>query len=247
MSDAAFALWVRAGSYCANKATDGFVADDVLSLFTETQQAAAPELVRRRLWSRVRGGFQYHQFDERNLTKARIEADRKRDREKKRRQRATDEASSSAHREGNEHSSANGYPQASKTDDRSTSEAKDQRNGSDVPPGHPRDSPGDSGGSPTGSVSVSVSESVSGSGHVPAAVEPAAPEPQEPPPPACPQHLEDPDPPPCGRCADARRRRARWDAGDAERRRTQPKCPKHRGQPAHNCAGCRADALAGDR
>jgi hypothetical protein len=35
------------------------------------------------------------------------------------------------------------------------------------------------------------------------------------PPPKCPDHLNDPDPPPCGRCADARRRRA-----DAERTAT---------------------------
>ncbi len=36
---------------------------------------------------------------------------------------------------------------------------------------------------------------------------------REPEPPSrCPQHVDDPDPPPCGRCADARRRREAWEA-----------------------------------
>lgn len=66
----------------------------------------------------------------------------------------------------------------------------------------------------------------------------------EPPSPRCEQHLNVDDPPPCGPCADARRARTRWDLADSERRRTQPKCRTHRGQPAHNCGLCRADALA---
>jgi hypothetical protein len=64
-----------------------------------------------------------------------------------------------------------------------------------------------------------------------------------PPSPRCEQHLDVDDPPPCGPCADARRSRARWDIADSERRRTQPQCRTHRGQPAHNCGPCRADAL----
>jgi hypothetical protein len=68
----------------------------------------------------------------------------------------------------------------------------------------------------------------------------------EPPPPRCEEHLEDPDPPACGRCAEARRARTRWDLADAERRRNTPKCRHHRGQPADNCALCRSEALAAE-
>lgn len=67
-----------------------------------------------------------------------------------------------------------------------------------------------------------------------------------PPPDRCPNHLDDPDPPDCGRCAGARKARRRWDIADAERRRNAPPCRTHRGQPAHNCALCRADQLAAE-
>jgi hypothetical protein len=87
MSDAAFALWVRAGSYSVAKLQDGFVPDDALSLFSQTQQDAAGELVRRGLWKRTRGGYRFHQWDHRNLLRARVESDREQWREQKRRQR----------------------------------------------------------------------------------------------------------------------------------------------------------------
>ena len=170
MSDAAFALWVRAGSYSAAKTSDGFVAEDALSLFSATQQEAAQELVQRGLWRRVKGGYRFHQWDHRNLTRARVEADREADRQRKRRDRKT--------------AQQNGKPQ--------------------VEPGIVRpDSIPDSARNPPGvrpvSVSVSVSESVSGSGRG----EPAS---------RCPQHADDPDPPNCGRCADARKTHDRWEA-----------------------------------
>lgn len=63
------------------------------------------------------------------------------------------------------------------------------------------------------------------------------------PPPRCPKHHDDPDPPPCGPCADARRTHDRWERADADRRAHQPTCRKHRGQPAHNCGICRAEKL----
>lgn len=71
-------------------------------------------------------------------------------------------------------------------------------------------------------------------------------QPQGPPDPRCPQHLEDPDPPPCGACGDARRARTRWDIAEAERQRNAPRCRTHRGQPAHNCALCRSEALGAE-
>lgn len=75
--------------------------------------------------------------------------------------------------------------------------------------------------------------------------DPPAPNPTGPEPPSrCPRHIDTPEPPPCGPCGDARRLNARWNAARTARAAASPKCPKHRGQPAHNCAPCRADALA---
>lgn len=65
----------------------------------------------------------------------------------------------------------------------------------------------------------------------------------EPPSPRCPEHEGRPADGPCGRCADARRNRERWDLADSNRRRTAEKCRSHRGQPADNCALCRSEEL----
>lgn len=64
------------------------------------------------------------------------------------------------------------------------------------------------------------------------------------PPPKCPQHIDDPDPPPCGPCADARRAHAAWEAERAARIAAAPRCREHRGQLAHNCAMCRSERIA---
>jgi len=207
MSDAAVALWTRAGSYCVAKLLDGFVPEDALALLSRTPEEASGELVRRGLWRRVRGGFRFHQWDQRNLTRARVDADREYDRQRKQRERQA--------------ARANGNGQV---------------NGNNVRTGHLPDTEPDSERSPNRSVSVSVSESVSGSGQ-------AAPRASPEPPRTCPEHLDDPDPPPCGRCADARRAHDRWESQRTARLAAAPKCRRHRGQPAHNCALCRAEAL----
>lgn len=88
LSDAATALWTRAGSYSANKLTDGFLAEHVLQLLSRTPVESAEELVTRGLWKRVKGGYRFHQWEDRgNLTKARVEAERSSDRQRKRRAR----------------------------------------------------------------------------------------------------------------------------------------------------------------
>lgn len=63
------------------------------------------------------------------------------------------------------------------------------------------------------------------------------------PPSKCPEHLDTPDPPPCGSCADARRARDQWVAGRGERLRSATRCRVHRGELAHNCGLCRADQM----
>jgi hypothetical protein len=137
MSDAAFSLWVRAGSFSAAKTTDGFVSEDVLVYTLRSSVEVAEELVGRGLWRRRKGGFQFHQWEVRNLTRARVEADRTADRERKRKERKT----------GKTHVDREIVrPDANRT-----------------PPGVPPESTKN----PGVSVSLSVSGSVSGSGHVP--------------------------------------------------------------------------------
>lgn len=75
--------------------------------------------------------------------------------------------------------------------------------------------------------------------------------PDAPPPRRCPKHEDDPDPPNCGPCKDAR---LAWEQHRADRARQRAletanahRCPHHRGQPAANCAPCRAEQLAADR
>lgn len=221
MSDAATALWVRAGSYSAAKLTDGFIAEHVLATLSRVPEEAADELMRRGLWRRVRGGYRFHQWEARNLTKARVEDDRAADRERKKRARnGTRKPSTQA--VGNQPN--DGSPQVNGKNVRPDSER--------TPNGFRRDSER----IPGASVSVSVSESVSGSGR-----------PADAPPRTCPEHAGDPDPPPCGRCADARRNHDRWERAwalaEAERVRNAPRCRNHRGQPAHNCGPCRSEAL----
>jgi hypothetical protein len=69
---------------------------------------------------------------------------------------------------------------------------------------------------------------------------PASPEP----PPRCEKHLDNPDPSPCGACAEARKTLARWQVAKAARIAKAPKCRVHRGQPAGNCGLCRAEELS---
>jgi hypothetical protein len=67
------------------------------------------------------------------------------------------------------------------------------------------------------------------------------------PPSRCEEHQHLAKPPPCGRCADARKANERWQAERRARLAGSPHCPHHRGQPAHNCGPCRAEKLASPR
>jgi hypothetical protein len=96
MSDAAVALWTRAGSYSAAKLTDGFIAEHVLALLSRSPEEACEELVSRGLWRRTKDGFKFHQWDHRNLTKSRVEAEREDARTRKRKQRGKNDTSANA-------------------------------------------------------------------------------------------------------------------------------------------------------
>lgn len=89
LSDAAVALWTRAGSYSAGKLTDGVIPDSVLPRLSQTPDTAAAELVAAGLWRRGRRCHRFHQWEHRNLTKKRVEADRQADRDRKARNRTS--------------------------------------------------------------------------------------------------------------------------------------------------------------
>lgn len=222
MSDAATALWVRAGSYSAAKLLDGFIAEHVLPTLSRTPDAAAAELVARGLWKRVKGGYRFHQYEERNLTKARVQSDREHERDRKARQRAGSKT----------------HPQ--KPVDEPPDPESSQSSPTNVPPGHPPDNQWDSGRIPGGvsgvSVSVSGSMSVSGSGH-------AASGEQEPPA-KCEDHQHLSRPPNCGYCADARKANEAWHANKRDRIATAAKCDRHTGELAHNCRACASEQKA---
>jgi hypothetical protein len=222
MSDSATALWVRAGSYSAAKLTDGFVAEHVVRLLSTVPDEATSELLGRGLWRRVKGGFRFHQWDRRNLTRARVEADKEADRKRKQ------EARKSAGQNANgQHDPGIVRPE---------SEPESDRNPDGVRPL---------------SVSVSVSESVSVSGRGSRTAVKSPPQRPPEPPTRCPEHEHDLDPPRCGACANARKAHDAWQRalGDWEKAmgewdRTAPRCRRHPTERAHNCRTCAGERKA---
>jgi hypothetical protein len=79
-SGEAIKMWVRAGSWAAQQLTDGFVPDHYVPVFGTHDLAA--ELVTVRLWSRddERDGYQFHDWDHYQPSKAQIERRRENDR-----------------------------------------------------------------------------------------------------------------------------------------------------------------------
>jgi hypothetical protein len=82
----AMGLWVRAGSWCAQQLTDGFLPDHMLPALGTAQQAK--RLVDNRLWERVQGGYRFHEWTERQPSKGDVEAERAAARERMREFRA---------------------------------------------------------------------------------------------------------------------------------------------------------------
>lgn len=61
--------------------------------------------------------------------------------------------------------------------------------------------------------------------------------------PKCEEHKNLAKPPACGDCADARKNYENWMAERNARQAAATRCPKHRGQPANNCAMCRSERI----
>lgn len=82
--NAAMGLWVRAGAWCMQQLTDGHVPDAIVT--SMGGRTAAKALERAGLWARSGAGWQFVEWDQ--PTRAIVEADRAKERDKKRRQRA---------------------------------------------------------------------------------------------------------------------------------------------------------------
>lgn len=88
ISDAALALWVRAGSWSARYLTNGVVPTSKLPVLRGTVDAAN-ELVRAGLWREIKVGYRFHDWEKFQDSKAEVEKRRERWREVKRGQRST--------------------------------------------------------------------------------------------------------------------------------------------------------------
>lgn len=80
--NAAMGLWVRAGSWSGQTLSDGFVPDEMVKQLGTRSQAE--KLVEVGLWRRLKTGFAFHEWDERQPTKAQVEADREAAKERQR-------------------------------------------------------------------------------------------------------------------------------------------------------------------
>jgi hypothetical protein len=84
--NSAVGLWTRAGSWSAQHLTEGFIPTGILSVLGGRQRDAE-RLVEAELWSTVEGGYQFHQWAERQPAKVQVEAEREAARERQRRAR----------------------------------------------------------------------------------------------------------------------------------------------------------------
>jgi hypothetical protein len=137
LSDAATALWLRAGSWSAGHLTDGFVPTSKLRLFRGRQRAAT-ELVGAGLWSAAEGGFQFHDWAEYQPSKEQVtaqrEATKKRVNAWKDRSRngvSDDVRNAYPAEEGN--AGGNGAPDPTRPDPSSKEEVMPRKRGSRVP------------------------------------------------------------------------------------------------------------------
>lgn len=72
--NAAMGLWVRAGSWSMQTLSDGFIPDVIVgSLGTHGQ---AKKLVEVGLWDRLPTGFAFHEWEQRQPTKAHVHGER---------------------------------------------------------------------------------------------------------------------------------------------------------------------------
>lgn len=182
---AARGLWVTAGSWSSAHLTDGVVPDHVLALLGGTQQQAA-ELVTAGLWTRTRGGHRFHDWLDHNPT---------RQEETTRKQNQSSGGAIGNHRRWHV---ARGV-----SDERCRYCQPKRASPTDRPPDRVSDGGTESGANPPARPDPSLRGTGRREGHPTRARDPE-------PPTRCPQHANHPDPPPCGKCAEARKTHDRW-------------------------------------
>ncbi|MFC9892134.1 hypothetical protein ACFVMC_00430 [Nocardia sp. NPDC127579] len=99
--NAAMGLWVRAGSWCSQMLTDGFVPAHMISSLGKP--AEAKRLVEAGLWHRVDGGYRFHEWDERQPSKAATEQRRTEAKQRMQRARAAKRGDRDADVRANDH------------------------------------------------------------------------------------------------------------------------------------------------
>jgi hypothetical protein len=80
----AMGLWVVAGAYASQYLTEGFVPEWFVVSWPQGKKHAQA-LVNARLWDETSGGWQFHQWQERQRTKEQVETDRAATRERQKR------------------------------------------------------------------------------------------------------------------------------------------------------------------
>jgi hypothetical protein len=83
LSDSAVALWTRAGSYCGQHLTDGFVSAQILPIL-QGNESTANELVASGLWVTVDGGYLFHDWSDYNRDSESVKREREANRERQR-------------------------------------------------------------------------------------------------------------------------------------------------------------------
>lgn len=82
--DCALALWVRAGTWSSRNLTNGFVPTKLFARFCDDPDTAVRELVDRGLWSRTKGGYQFHDWADYQPPAEKVLDDRKKNAERQR-------------------------------------------------------------------------------------------------------------------------------------------------------------------
>jgi hypothetical protein len=127
---AALALWLIAGSWSSRKLTEGFIPDDDLPWLIPGAEGLATELVAARLWRRVKGGHQFHDWLSYNPSKEKVEAERAAAAERMRKlreRRSGEHAKGSRARSGERTGAPRGNFDHSQTSFRSSTAAKCER------------------------------------------------------------------------------------------------------------------------
>jgi hypothetical protein len=221
--NAAIGLWARAGSWSSGALTDGFIPKHMVTSLGSVAQAK--KLVAAGLWSVTDGGYQFHQWGERQpFSKADVERKRQEARARMKAARDAKRGDSSRERDANE-------PENIPLTDKEL-RAHDEENA-------PRSSLNPN---PTQPNLLYSSGHLGGESLVPNARE------NDPPPRSCADH-SDGLMPGCDRCTDAVQVRSRW-TSEHVRHDVRPldRCPSHVGvERPPNCGACKDSRLDGER